>query len=258
MTPEDTKSVKQLLFHFVLFLTVGLCPWPAGAGQDMVLREDANLRLGPGIEFQVIKALRKGTRVVKTEAARGWFKIYWPAEKQLGWINAGLLRPAEPGKKAATPAKKEPAPEKGPRPTPYSKILALASRENPTVPEKSSLAPRQSLLGVEDASRQLPAISIAVIDLQQVIEKSKKGREAQQSFERMTRENAGLDLTKTEQELLTPIIMEIRLLVDDYAGKNGFTHVLNKNSGALFHYDEHFDITGTIIQLYDRRVSRQP
>ncbi len=208
----------------------------------MVLRRDANLRTGPKIESRKIQALLKDTLVIKKEAAHGWYRVYCPTIKKTGWINSGLLRPVESAKKITPTIKKEP------EPTPYNKKITVAAPQKS--PEAIQAGPRHV---ISPYHHKLPPLAIAIIDLQQVIEKSKKGRSARLKFEDIKRENSGLDPAQAEQELLAPIIMEIRLLVEIYARENNLTHVLNKNSGALFHYDERFDITGDIIRLYDRQ-----
>jgi hypothetical protein len=232
---------QKILFCLLFLPAVGLLPGQAGAEQKMILRQDANLRTGPGTDSQVIQALLKDTMVIKKEAAQSWFKVYCPTIKQTGWINAGLLRAVKQ------------TPKKEPEPTPYNKKVTIAAPQKSFTP-----LPRKAPNLISAADHKLPPISIAVIDLQQVIEKSRKGRAARQNFENLQKENSGQNSAQTEQQLLAPIIMEIHLLVEIYAQENKLTHVLNKNSGALFHYDERFDITRKIIQLYDRQYTEKP
>lgn len=232
---------QKILFCLLLLLSGGLLPGQAGAAQKMILRQDANLRTGPGTDSQVIQALLKDTMVIKKEAAQSWFRVYCPTIKQTGWINAGLLRAAK------QTVKEEP------EPTPYNKKVTMSAPQKLFHP-----LPRKTPHLISAAHLKLPPVSIAIIDLQQVIEKSRKGRAARQNFENLQKVNSGQNLAQTEQQLLAPIIMEIHLVVEIYAKKNKLTHVLNKNSGALFHYDERFDITRKIIQLYDRQYAEKP
>ena len=231
----NSNSYKKILFCLIVFLTAGIKPCPAGADQDMFLGQDANLRAEPRIDSMIVHVLLKGTKVIKKEENRNWFRIYCPAIKQTGWINAGLLQKAE------SLESKEPAP------VPYSKIVAFNS------PGKSNNPLQADHYIISPPAVTLPPVALAVINLQQVIEKSKKGRAARRCFENLQKQNPGQDTAPAEQNLLAPIIMEIHLLVEDYARANRLTHVLNKNSGVLFHYDERFDITSEIIKLYDQQ-----
>ncbi len=236
----NSNFCKKILFCIVVLLATGIQPCQAGTDEDMIVSQDANLRAEPGIDSMITHVLLKGTRVIKKEKNRNWYRVYCPNIKQTGWINADLLQRAESLKN------KEPAP------VPYSKMIGFNSHL------KSNKQPRPDHYIISPPAAALPPVAIAVIDLQQVIDKSKKGRAARRCFENLQKQNSGRDTARAEQDLLAPIIMEIRLLVEDYARANKLTHVLNKNSGALFHYDERFDITSEIIRLYDQQSPEKP
>ena len=164
--------MQKIILFLILFPALIFNSWPAAAGEEMemILLQDANLRTGPGTDSAIIQALLKDTPVIKKDAARGWFKVFCPDINKTGWINAGLLRK----QKIAIKEKKEPVP------TAYSKKITL------TTPQKAAPLPRppksHPVRTISPARHKLPPISIAVIDLQQVIEKSRKGREAREYF----------------------------------------------------------------------------
>jgi len=61
------------------------------------------------------------------------------------------------------------------------------------------------------------------------------------------------ELAQIEKNMLSTIVLEIKVIVESYAAQNGFSHIINENSGSLFHFDRTYDVTGDILKLYDQR-----
>ncbi len=95
---------------------------------------------------------------------------------------------------------------------------------------------------------------IGVIDIQKVINESQRGKAAREKYEhlRLAGQRENIDLA--EEELITNVIVEIQAIVETFAMQHGFTHILNKNSGAIFFNDKGYSITDDIIREYDRQV----
>lgn len=194
-------------------------------GEMITLAADANLRKGPGPQFEVITSLRKGARLRVVYQVAEWTRVELAAGGQDGWVHLLLLDDEAP---ALAPQAEPP-------------LLAPSARKKGLVPASTPLAPKQQ-----------PSQLIAVFDLQQVITLSKRGRTARQRFEEL-RAAKTADLAQAEEELIRAVIMEIRVVVEEYARDHGYSHVINSNSGSLFFYDTSFDITRQIIDSYDRQ-----
>jgi uncharacterized protein YgiM (DUF1202 family) len=100
-----------------------------------------------------------------------------------------------------------------------------------------------------------PKILIGIIDIQRVLNESMQGHAAKKRIEHLKSNNEDIyvDLT-IEEQILSGIIVEIQAVVEAYARSHGYTHILNKNSGSVFYYDDLYDITDDIIEEYDHQV----
>lgn len=220
-----------LVFFFLLFT------FPPGflhaeqetisAQEELVLTEDANLRKGPGASFAIMNALRKGTKVRIIYQVGEWTRVELPNSGQSGWIH---LPPAE-----------DPPTEPSLPPVPAKTIAP--------VPMKESKLPAKKTVD-QVRPRQL----VAVIDIQQVINESQRGRAARQKYEDLRRSGRE-NMNQAEETIISAVIVEIRAVVETYARKHGFTHVINKNAGSIFYHDGSFNITADIISEYDRQAA---
>ena len=107
-----------------------------------------------------------------------------------------------------------------------------------------------------DSKRLPPPLSvIGVIDIQKVINNSARGKAARKKYEalRLAGQQDNIDLA--EEELITNVIIEIQAIVETFALQHGFTHILNKNSGAVFYNQSSYNITDDIIREYDRQIA---
>lgn len=95
---------------------------------------------------------------------------------------------------------------------------------------------------------------IGIIDIQRVLNESKPGIAAKEKFDQLREINEQKSFEKIEEQIVAGIIVEIQTIVTSYAAQNGYTHILNKNSGAVFYYDDVFDITSDIINTYNQQV----
>lgn len=95
---------------------------------------------------------------------------------------------------------------------------------------------------------------IGVVDVQRVIEESKKGIEARKYFEGLFSLRSEEELARTQDELLEQIVLDIEYIIREYAEKEKFTYVTEKLEGGVVFSEERFNITDEIIRLYDQKV----
>lgn len=196
---------------------------PPVAGDLMTLQQDANLREGPDIQKAVIVSLRKGTEVVEMKQKFGWSQVDIPAKGISGWIHSSLLAEKKVGKQAA----------------PKDDSAKPADR-----PQKKNR---------KDSVHN--TIRLGVIDVQEIIEHSLKGKELRAQYKEQAAQDPS-DASDMEQELITEILYDVKEIVEAYAEEKGFTHVLNRNAGGLVFVEKSFDITSEVIERYDRSFRR--
>lgn len=114
---------------------------------------------------------------------------------------------------------------------------------------------------VEEASttsQVFPEIIVGIIDIQRILNESMQGQAAKKRIEQLQSDNEDeyVDLT-IEEQITSGIIIEIQAVVESYARGHGYTHIFNKNSGALFYHEMMFDITDDIIAEYDLQMDRK-
>ena len=224
------------IFLFVLLLSLFGISQPtlaAETDQPLVLKEDGHLRAGPDVKKKVTHLVRKGTQVVRKGQQPGWAHVFVPAIHTSGWIPNDLLN------------------AKSSIPTLPPQNLKKSLRET------SSSQPQKTQTSILKKLTKQPTSSIAVLDVQKIIDNSQRGKEAFLDFKKLSSEKSPEELARAEQDALTRIIMEIRMLVGLYATEHHLTHIINKNSASLFLYDPRFDITDEILQLYDRQAGDQ-
>ncbi|MFH1216747.1 MAG: OmpH family outer membrane protein [Pseudomonadota bacterium] len=228
--------LKRTITFLLLFFTCLPCLLHAeqsefSAKEELVLAKDANLRKGPGISFDVIDALRKGTRVKIIYQVGEWTRVEQAGGNKNGWLH--LPVPANTSTAEAAPAPPD----------------ATRTKTIEPVPMKES---RQPAKKTGEPAR--PAQLVGVIDIQQVINQSKRGRAAREKYEELRRSGQE-NIDQTEEKIISGVIIEIQAVVETYARNHGFTHVINKNSGSMFYFDGNFNITADIISEYDRQAA---
>jgi len=226
-------TITRFFFSLALLLLsaafAGAAPAPGdNPAAGAVIVEDANLRTSPAGTARIITPLPKDTKVVMKVRLKEWVKVEVPGLAETGWVHCSLIK-ENPGLHVAQTDEKKII-EAGPQ-----KI----SKKNPPK-EKQPDRPMQI---------------IGVIDIQQVVNQSVRGREARERFEEMRRAGQTEQIDRVEKEMIRPVIAEIQSIVEKFAMEKGFTHVLNKNSGSIFYNDVSFDITNDIIREYDRQVA---
>jgi len=114
-----------------------------------------------------------------------------------------------------------------------------------------------SLMGTESPTAQaFPKAIIGILDIQKVLNESKQGKAAKKRIEQTQGDSRNQNTAATEEQSVAGIIIEIQAVVESYARSHGYSHILNKNSGAIFYYEMMFDITDDIIQEYDRQTDQ--
>ncbi|MEA3546748.1 MAG: OmpH family outer membrane protein [Thermodesulfobacteriota bacterium] len=227
---------QRVIFLFVLLLSLfGISPptLTAETDQQLVLKEDGHLRARPDDTNKITHFIRKGTQVIRKGQQPGWAHVFVPAIHGSGWIPNDLLN------------------AKSSIPTLPPKNLKKSLRET------SSSQPKKTQASNLKKLTKQPTSSIAVLDVQKIIDNSQRGKEAFLDFKKLSSKKNPEELARAEQEALTRIIMEIRMLVELYATEHHLTHIINKNSASLFLYDPRFDITDDILQIYDRQAGDQ-
>ena len=228
---------QRVIFLFVLLLSIIGINQPflaAETDQQLVLKKDGHLRAKPDDTNKITHFVRKGTQVIRKGQQPGWAHVFVPAIHGSGWIPDDLL-----SAKSSVP---------------------ILRPQNLKKSFKKAVAPRAKGTQIPILTGKLmkqPTSSIAVLDVQKIIDNSQRGRDALLDFKKLTAAKSPEELARAEQEVLTRIIMEIRMLVELYATEHHLTHIINKNSASLFLYDPRFDITDEILQLYDRQAGNQ-
>ena len=103
-------------------------------------------------------------------------------------------------------------------------------------------------------SEEKSLVNVGTVDMQRVIEESKKGREARMFFEGLISLRSEEELTKTERKLISQIVSDIEVIVQEYAREHGITYIVDGISGGLVHSNKRLDITDSIIEIYDEIV----
>ncbi len=94
-----------------------------------------------------------------------------------------------------------------------------------------------------------------MVDLQRVLEESQKGIEARRYFAGLVSLRSEEELGDVELKLISQIMKDIDIIVEEYAKKEGFTYIKDKLEGGVIYNDESFDVTDEIIELYNRKVT---
>lgn len=103
-------------------------------------------------------------------------------------------------------------------------------------------------------SEEKSLVNVGAVDIQRVIEESRKGREARMFFEGLVSLRSEEELTKTEQKLISEIIKDIEVMVQKYAKEHGITYIVDGASGGVVYINKRLDITDEIIDLYNETV----
>jgi len=104
------------------------------------------------------------------------------------------------------------------------------------------------------SSHILPQSVIGIIDIQRVLNESIQGIAAKEKLDHIQKRSGSEQIENTEKQIISGILLEIEVIVTAYAQKNGFTHILNTNSGAVFYHDTVYDITNDIIREYNEQL----
>lgn len=232
------SAIASFFLLFLLFFALVVqaddqCPDGNG-----IIRQDANLRSGPGTSFQVITPLLKGTRVLKKEQQGDWMRLKALKIKKTGWVHFTLVKDKPCTTLSPLPAARNSDAQKtGEHILSPKTIKQLAPKKGDSVPKRAA---------------QL----IGVIDIQQVINHSARGIAARQKFEELRLTVSAQEAAAAEEELISNVIVEIQAVVESYASQHGFSHIINKNAGSIFFHETSFDITADIIREYDGQVAR--
>ena len=120
--------------------------------------------------------------------------------------------------------------------------------------EASDVAVENEQESSELRSDENMSFKIGVVNVQRVIEESKKGIEARNYFEGLISLRSEEELVRTQDELLEQIVQDIEYIIREYAEKEKFTYVTERLEGGVVFSEERFDITDEIIRLYDQKV----
>ena len=96
---------------------------------------------------------------------------------------------------------------------------------------------------------------IGVVDVQRVLDESKKGIEARNYIEGLYSLRSNEELIRTEQVLIEEIIKDIEYIVREYAENGGYTYITEKTEGGVVFNEDQFDVTQAIINLYDKKIA---
>ena len=102
-------------------------------------------------------------------------------------------------------------------------------------------------------SEEESSINIGVVDLQRVIDESRKGIEARRYFEGLISLRSEEELRMVEQQLNSEIVKEIEIVIKEYAEREGFIDIMEKLEGGIISNNKGFDVTNVIIEFYDRK-----
>ncbi|MCB2180980.1 MAG: OmpH family outer membrane protein [Desulfobulbaceae bacterium] len=235
-----------LLLLFFTFSTTAAFAYqncPDGNGS---ISQDANLRTGPGTNYKIILPLLKGTNVQTILRKGKWMKVEAIDLQQSGWVHFSLIK-NKPCNRLSPASSRKIIQEQG------KKKIISSNTGDPA----QTAAPLSADVTLQRKRHDIPeaAVNIGVIDIQKVINQSQRGKAARNRYEELRRTGKQDNIDRAEEEIISKIIVEIQTIVETYARENGFTHVLNKNSGSIFYNETSFNITDDIIKEYDRQAS---
>jgi hypothetical protein len=95
---------------------------------------------------------------------------------------------------------------------------------------------------------------IGVVDVQRVLDESKKGIEARNYIEGLYSLRSNEELIETEQVLIEEIIKDIEHIIREYAENGEYTYITEKTEGGVVFNEDQFDVTQAIINLYDKKI----
>ncbi len=96
---------------------------------------------------------------------------------------------------------------------------------------------------------------IGVVDVQRVLDESEKGIEARNYVEGLYSLRSNEELVRTEQLLIEEIIKDIEHIIREYANNGEYTYITEKTEGGVVFSEDQFDVTQSIINLYNKKVA---
>ena len=142
--------------------------------------------------------------------------------------------------------------------------VVQASTDIKVTPKPSIKFDKGSVPPAEPAGKPAPSapvtekrllLKVGIVDVQRVLEDSKKGKEARQYYEGLVSLRTEQELINAEQELIRQILNDIAVIVEEFAEKEGFNLILDAFESGVVYADEKFYITDNIIEIYDKKVS---
>lgn len=243
-------SAQSLLF--LVFGTILAITWPVSypdraAAQTfdssrMVLTRDANIRQGPGMEYPIIEPALKGAEMIVKAIEGEWATVEVQATGGVGWVHTSMLSAVVEKKIKTIEPRSVKKIVKG---NSGAEITDSANSRKIVEPPDSSSLPRSDT-----------PVKLGIIDVQAVIEKSRKGMAVVNRYQNQPAAKFAENVPTEENDAVKDLRREIMTIVDNYANQHGFTHIVNKNAaGAVFSTDR-YDITSDIIAIYDAQFAK--
>lgn len=242
-------SARLLLFQVlgVILAITFLAIYPALAvaqtddSSRRVLNRDANIRQGPGMEYPIIMPALQGAEMIVKTVEGEWARVEIPSTGAQGWVYTSLVSAAEKKIKTIEPSRVKKSIESN------NETEVTDSVNSEKIPEPDNA----DALPLSDTP-----VKLGVIDVQAVIEKSRKGMAIVSRYQNHPADKSAEYFLSEENEAVKDLRREIMTIVDNYASQHGFTHIVNKNAGGTVFSQDRYDITDDIITIYDAQFEK--
>ena len=137
------------------------------------------------------------------------------------------------------------------------KTLKALEKENQTLLSTIEAQPKvdkEAQTHSESTFNENMMFKIGVVDVQRVLDESKKGIEARNYIEGLYSLRSNEELIRTEQALIEEIIKDIEYIIREYAKNGEYTYITEKIEGGVVFNEDQFDVTQAIINLYDKKI----
>ena len=238
------KNLSQFIAAAMFLIVLSFMPYPAYAAAGDTLRvtgPNVNLRERADITSPVLMVMPPDSVVTERSRQGEWVSVEVRGSGRQGWIHESLLvrvtqKPAAANEKAPAPA--------GERWRTFIKTCCGVRKHSATQ-------------GGADAtpagppSPKQPVTKVGVVYLQRIIDESEGGGKTKKHFAEIAASTPAEDLKKIEQRLIRQVIEKIETIIAQYARSEGYTHVVDAPESGFLFADERFDITDSIIKLYN-------
>ena len=239
------KNIQIFLTILILCLFLSVDAISAVADKILYVQgSNVNVRERPDRGSAVIMQLQNGAEVIERSREGRWVEVMVSGVDRTGWIHATLLKSE---KNETSDDRAESKQGLGDRRTIQDQTASGLSH----APSHQKLDKVEISSG--SVSERYGFLKIAVVDVQRIILESVKGKEAQKQIEGLASSRSIEELLRIEQELITKIVNDVRVIVEKYGRGKDFSLILSRRE-VLFSTERILDITDVILRSYDEET----